>query len=930
MSTIDLSRDATDFRKQYAGVRMQQGRVLTDDDFNEAARLDAEALRRTRLETIGPYGSCDNGFLPANVGTFQGRMTFDLGAGSLELGGLRLELPVDEQFHQQKNWLDFDPGTDAPLPPQGKSRVDLIWIEAWQQPVSAVEDRELFEVALGGPDTSTRIRTMQRVSVMADVGSGDCGEAWRRACLSWSPLGSMAEDMELVPHGRLRVTFTEPTSSASLCSPGVPGGYLGAENQAIRVQAVSATHFTWGLDNAAPLYRAVLSSDGGGTRVRLRLLTPPRDAVHWPLKGQVVELLPWGAALANGERVAESDGHFSRVASSYDPDSQEFTITTAPPAGFDSRWENRTDRGSFYTPCIVNGVDQERFVYLRVWNRGEDLTSPALLPLASGNLGQSGLAVSFLGTPRAGDYWIIAARPSAPDQVTPWSFTRGEGAQPNGIRRYRAPLALVTWLPGGGVRIQDCRPSFRPLTTHRTRCCVDLVATPGPGWERIFEGVPHGGDAVICFPAGQYPLETTLVVANRGRLRLNGAGPASRIHGDRLNTLLLFKNCDAVDMRDLYCFGGNVAADGVCGTVGCEDTRLVSLSRVALRCKGGREHRVACLRVMNSPGSHSARSCRVALNDCDIYVGHLQSGLLLLNTHQVHLRHNRILPAGTSVEGVRKALASPRFRDNLAQSALVLIRAGEPALPDDYRHKVRVRDGQSVQFWTDSTFKNYLEEITKNDKKISTYRVSQDGQPGQEGFLRIHLMRRLRRLLGSASARNATPLLGKWLDAIDEEARAVIGQGVVVAGRQAGQVIIESTTIRNAVQGIHVGVSHSSANRTARGADRVGRVVLRQNTIHTLLGAGGPLERHGIFVGNATSVAIADNVLSLERPAGLRHLPVDGIRVFGFLGELVSIQGNHITGYSTSLRQAQRGREPRNAVRVERDNYHDGDIMLLT
>jgi len=41
MPNIDISRDATDLRKHYDRVQMQQGRVLTDDDFNEAERLDA-------------------------------------------------------------------------------------------------------------------------------------------------------------------------------------------------------------------------------------------------------------------------------------------------------------------------------------------------------------------------------------------------------------------------------------------------------------------------------------------------------------------------------------------------------------------------------------------------------------------------------------------------------------------------------------------------------------------------------------------------------------------------------------------------------------------------------------------------------------------------------------------------------------------------
>jgi len=45
MPNIDISRDATDLRKHYDRVQMQQGRVLTDDDFNEAERLDAEDAR---------------------------------------------------------------------------------------------------------------------------------------------------------------------------------------------------------------------------------------------------------------------------------------------------------------------------------------------------------------------------------------------------------------------------------------------------------------------------------------------------------------------------------------------------------------------------------------------------------------------------------------------------------------------------------------------------------------------------------------------------------------------------------------------------------------------------------------------------------------------------------------------------------------------
>ena len=62
MATGDISRDAFDPGKHYSGVRMQQGRVITDDDWNDNERIEDEDHRRTRVDIIGPAGSPDNGF----------------------------------------------------------------------------------------------------------------------------------------------------------------------------------------------------------------------------------------------------------------------------------------------------------------------------------------------------------------------------------------------------------------------------------------------------------------------------------------------------------------------------------------------------------------------------------------------------------------------------------------------------------------------------------------------------------------------------------------------------------------------------------------------------------------------------------------------------------------------------------------------------
>ena len=62
MANPDISRIAFDQRKHYSGVRMQQGRVTTDEDFNAQERIEDEDLRRTRVDIIGPCGSPDQGF----------------------------------------------------------------------------------------------------------------------------------------------------------------------------------------------------------------------------------------------------------------------------------------------------------------------------------------------------------------------------------------------------------------------------------------------------------------------------------------------------------------------------------------------------------------------------------------------------------------------------------------------------------------------------------------------------------------------------------------------------------------------------------------------------------------------------------------------------------------------------------------------------
>ncbi len=550
MPNIDITRDATDLRKHYDRVQMQQGRVLTDDDFNEAERLDAEDARRVRVDVIGPAGSPDDGFRLRVVAN-----TLTLSAGTYYVGGLRLELEQDEAFNVQRDWLQQPPAEMIAAPPAGQ-RYDFIWLEVWQQPVTAVEDKELIEAALGGADTSARVRTMRRARVLRGVGDVDCADAWTQLLASLAAEGTINGELELVPDARLTVAPDGTSGTADLCTPPVNGGYLGAENQAIRVQITGPNQFTWGFDNGAPLYRVNLLADGVGQLRRVSMINVPKDQAHFPLEGQIVELLPWSALLSNGQKNAEQAGFLTRVGGGFNPNTRELFLTNAPPAGFGQDWVPRNGALGISNEAPPENV----FFYMRVWNRGGDTLSPAAIPFAAlpVPLTGTGLQVTFAGANlRRNDHWIIAVRPETPDAVVPWELS--DGRAPHGVRRWLAPLGVVRW-PGGNAPVEvvdDCRPTFLPLT--RLKGCCTYTVGDGTHSYGNFSSIqaavnalpPAGGK--ICVLAGVY--DESVIIDRRVNIQIHGCGPRSRVQAAALNNLPLpaffVTNSDTIAIEDL-------------------------------------------------------------------------------------------------------------------------------------------------------------------------------------------------------------------------------------------------------------------------------------------------------------------------------------------------------------------------------------------
>jgi Family of unknown function (DUF6519)/Right handed beta helix region len=598
MSAKDISRFLFQPQKRYSSVRMQQGRVILDSDWNESERIDDEEARRTYAEVICSKGTPNEGFLVAGVTDATvteapgpgeefppGKETYDFEwrDGSFYLCGLRFETDsgIAERFLKQTDWLQIDadlqniparPAVSDLTNPDGttRERFDLVYLRGWEQSVTAVEDSELRERALGGPDTSVRIRRTRRIEVLPDV-PGDCAEAFAalKAHLTAGGAGTFDDaGCELLSSAKLTVTFTTEGVTDDPCKPKVVSGFLGAENQAIRVQLTAPDRFIWGYDNASPFYRVqVLAQDGA--LVKIKFLTLPRDQVAQPLKGQAVEILPWEALLPNQEKVAELRGHLSTVATSYDPEEQTLTIAT-PVAQEWVTWLDDPGHASYLS--ARDPADQQKYFYLRLWTGGSgDAAQPdhGFAPGSPVELKGTGLNVTFSAPGLPGDYWIIAARPNTPDEVVPWELK--QQAPPAGTRFFFAALALVRWSVTGAApnltvssSVHDCRHRFRSLC-EVNGCCTVTVGDGSQSFgdvNSIQQAIqmlpPEGGE--ICILPGDYP--ERIVLEQRHNITLRGCGRRTRLleQDGQTDPVIQIRDC-----QDIAVHGLSVVAAAVSG-----------------------------------------------------------------------------------------------------------------------------------------------------------------------------------------------------------------------------------------------------------------------------------------------------------------------------------------------------------------------------
>lgn len=508
----DRARGTYDEQQQFASVVMQQGRVLLEADWNEQQEIAAEHLRTDVREIIGPTGTPDDGYRVVALDAATRHVA--VVTGTMYVGGMRASLPFRRietpsdlwSYAIQPDWRDPDPFN--PLAPH-----EIIWLELFEQEISAVEDPALLDPAIAGPDTAQRTRIRQRIHRTA-VGAGDCAAAFADLQGQWFQQGFHFDfqTMMLIGNATLLVSFYQDPSTADPCDPVTQAGYLGLENQMIRVAVSAQNRIVWSYDDASFIYR-VTAYDSA--RKTLTLAARPVDDHHRPRKGQVVELLHDTMTLPDGGIVAMPFGPIVAIVDDYNPDDKTITISAALPPGFEPK-------------------DGSVVLYVRVWE--EELPFTPDTPV---KLEPTGLQVTLEASSSAfpvGDFWTFAMRPGTPSEVYPSRYRGNSPQPPEGFRRWVCPLAVIDWSTASTTRgsligsptVTDCREVFDnlvELTKRRKTCCYtirpeDLQRTT---LQQIIDGQPSG--STFCLAPGRYPLPRPLVItSNHGAITIEGCG----------------------------------------------------------------------------------------------------------------------------------------------------------------------------------------------------------------------------------------------------------------------------------------------------------------------------------------------------------------------------------------------------------------------
>ncbi len=531
----DFSRWDLMNEENLSGVLHQQGRLLIDRDWNDQTRLTMDWEDRAARHVIGRGVAA----IPA-----QEPDAFKITRAWVEGSDVKLEV------HPGRGWADglavtlpgvapnveagvtrsasyWGPPIHNPAPALalvGPNVRDAVVLEVWREAFNAFQRPDLLiEPALGGPDTTERIRTAMRFRLFRLV-PGD-------TCRSIVPC--LQDDFD--QKGKLKVTLRKTTSTDGDCPVVEGGGYVGFEHFLYRIEIAQVdgpdAMFKWSQFNGGLVGRGVCHLGGSDRKITI---------------------------VANDQAIKMSG-------------LSSFYLEVI---------EEDTDQGIWHVTygadITLNGDDlvvaQEKYraaspptggVFFRLWNGiGRIADYPKA---AQPKELKDGIRLEFDASSGAnyqpGDFWSFKVRAgeiSNPDPLI-------DDQAPQGIHYHRVPLAVLNWYSDGRPissdheEIEDCRNVFRPLV-NQTVCCTYTV---GDGTDTFgdFNAIedalrhlpPSGG--VICLLPGEH--EANVVIEEKANVRISGCDkntlvkPRQSDESHRLAPIFTVKDSECITLEHM-------------------------------------------------------------------------------------------------------------------------------------------------------------------------------------------------------------------------------------------------------------------------------------------------------------------------------------------------------------------------------------------
>jgi uncharacterized protein DUF6519 len=448
----DFTRVTFQPQRHYSSVRMQQGRVQLDADWNEQLDITSHRVETEACDLIGhcgaPLHEAGLGIAAAVAGlppaqqAAAGQLNFQAGdlfmsAGRYYVDGILCEneqpvlataqpdLPAGAPIVRVNNdWLKLVP------PPQ--AGIYLVYVDVWRRHLTSVEAPQILESALGGPDTCTRTKTVWQVKLLR-AGAVGADITCASEIAAWGQLTSK-------PTGQLAARAEPGAQSDEPCIVAPGAGYRRLENQLYRVEVhksgtLGNATFKWSRDNGAVLTTWI---DKVGNDLTVGSIG--RDKPLGFAAGQWIELT---------DEKCDQLGQPGTLVQLVKAEGNVLTIDPATATG-------SVDKNDFSGALKIRRWDSAGALNVEV-PAGND----GFIPL------ESGVEVKFsTGNFRTGDYWLIPARTTTGDVEWPKDPVSKDSIpqRPHGIEHHYCRLAVAQFNAGNWSILSDCRNLFPPMT----------------------------------------------------------------------------------------------------------------------------------------------------------------------------------------------------------------------------------------------------------------------------------------------------------------------------------------------------------------------------------------------------------------------------------------------------------------------------------